>query len=135
MKNMKTAPIIDIVNPPPAVPATVDQLAALGVTPAEIEAGEKRFRSAHFGHWRITVSVSAIVEETEFAENPCPYSTKIDRSRFYPVRKAGKCREDGYCMRGVISLNGKKRRVFTSSQLFELPDGRLVNVAVLHTSK
>lgn len=120
-------PTFEILNPPSgAVPATLETLAALGVTPAEIEAGEKRFQSAHVGPWSICRSITAIVEETEFHEH------RATRKAFWPARKCGNPKSMGCDMEGTISLGGKRRHVFTSSQLFELPDGRLVDVATLH---
>ena len=125
-------PTFEILNPPAgAVPATLETLAALGVTPSDIEAGEKRFQSIHAGPWSICRSITAIVEETEF--NPSPAGiTVATRKAFYPARKCSNPRPMGYDMEGTVSLGGKRRHVFTSSQLFELPDGRLVDVATLH---
>lgn len=125
-------PTLEILNPPSgAVPATLETLAALGVTPADIAAGEKRFESVHSGPWAICLSITAIVEETEFGKSPAGI-TVVTSKAFWPARKCSNPRSMGYDMEGAISLGGKHRRVFTSSQLFELPDGRLVDVATLH---
>jgi len=40
-------------------------------------------------------------------------------------------KESGYQMEGQVSIEGKKYRAFTSSQLFERPDGSLCDVAML----
>lgn len=118
--------IIDIINPPAgAIPATREQLHALGVSDAEIDAGEKRFESRHVGAWSICASIRAIVAV-------CDYKPDTRRDRYFPARTAHDVKECGYHMEGRISLGGRKRHVFTSSQIFELPDGRLVNVAILH---
>ena len=56
----------------------------------------------------------------------------IDSSgKIYGIRKAREIKEDGYCSRGRVSVNGKKVKCFTSSKLFEREDGSLCNVAVL----
>lgn len=124
--NKHPLPVIDIVDPPHgAIPATIDQLHALGVTDAEIEAGEKRFETRHRGPWSICVSVRAIVAD-------CDYKPDTRRARFYPARTAHDMKECGYHSEGRVSFGGRKRHVFTSSQLFELPDGRLIDVAILH---
>ena len=123
----KSAPVIRMENPPSgAIPATLEQLAALGFTPEEIEAGEKRFDSVHSGPWSICRSLRGVVQRAEFGE----YHGK-KWVEFYPARKMSNPRPCGYDMEGVISLNGKKSTAFTSSQLFELPDGRLVDCAII----
>lgn len=40
-------------------------------------------------------------------------------------------RESGYAHEGRVSVGGKRRRAFTSSQLFEV-DGKLVDVGILY---
>lgn len=124
-------PIIDLENPPAgAIPATEEQLAALGVTPAEITAGEKHFATTHRGPWQITASIAAVVEHTEW--NRELIHRPATRIRFWPVRRMTNPRESGYQMEGQVSLGGRKIPAFTSSQLFELPDGRLIEIATLH---
>lgn len=100
-----------------SIPVTLEQLHALGVTDTEIEAGAKRFETVSFGPWHQCHSIRGIVQNGDTWHTP---------------RTAGKISHLGMWSEGVISLNGKKRTVFTNSQLFELPDGRLVNVAVLY---
>lgn len=126
---MKTEPIISLENPPSgAIPATPQQLAALGITPAEIEAGEKRFDSTDSGApWHVTRSLRAIVQTAEF--NPENHAKRW--ADFYPMRTMTNPRSAGYDMEGFVSLRGKKSSCFTTSQLFELPDGKLVDVAVI----
>lgn len=121
-------PVIDTTNPPAgAIPATEEQLAALGVTPAEIAAGKKRFDMTHRGPWHICTSIAAIVEHSEYGD-----FSRVTRARFWPVRRMSNPRQNGHEMEGLISIDGRKIHAFTSSQFFELPDGRLVNVATLH---
>ena len=127
---MKTTPIIDITSPPSgSIPATVDQLLALGVSPAEIEAGEKRSEMETFGPWQIITRVRGIVVSVEFDRSEFP--TRSKRFRAWPVKSMSRPREMGYDMEGKISLGGVEVRAFTSSQLFELPNGKLINCFVL----
>ena len=49
----------------------------------------------------------------------------------YGKRSLCSLKESGYQLEGKVSINNVKRRGFTSSQLFELPDGRLIDVAVI----
>lgn len=125
-------PTLDISNPPAgSIPATEAQLLALGVAPEEIAAGEKRSDSTHSGPWQICESIAAVVEWKDYVEGEHGIATTA-RACFWPVRRMHRPRSSGYAMEGWISLGGKKVPAFTGSQLFELPDGRLVNVATLH---
>jgi hypothetical protein len=54
--------------------------------------------------------------------------------RVYGWRKMHELREDGYIMRGRVSVGGKKQRAWTGSTLFERNDGSLVDVGVLWIS-
>lgn len=123
--NKHPIPVIDIVDPPHgAIPATINQLRALGVTDVEIDAGEKHFER-HIGPWNLCSSIRGVVAD-------CDDNQDSRREQFYPPRVAYDLKSCGYHAEGRISFGGRKRRVFTSSRLFELPDGRLVDVAILH---
>lgn len=127
---MKTEPVIRITNPKAgSVPATLEQLHALGVTDDEIAAGEKRLESTHVGPWHICTSLRGIVERAKFEHDS--FFVKTKWKEFYPARTLSRPRSMGFDMEGHISLNGKQVSAFTSSQIFELPDGRLIDVAVI----
>ena len=53
----------------------------------------------------------------------------------YGIRTLHDAREDGYCMRGRVKVGGNRYWAFTSSVLFERPDGSLCNVGVLCMSR
>ena len=55
-----------------------------------------------------------------------------DTATIYGVRTLLNCRESGYAHEGYVSVNGRKRRAFTSSELMQRPEGKLCSVAVLH---
>ena len=130
---MKTTPVIRIENPPAgSVPATIDQLHALGLTDEDIEAGEKRLDSTHRGPWSICTSLRGLVERAEFDGSRSGTKNWVE---FYTPRTMGEPRESGYQMEGRVSLAGRKVRAFTSSVLFELPDGRLINCGVIFACK
>ena len=115
-------PIIRLENPPAgAIPATVEQLKSLGFTQAEIDAGEKRFEHLPYGRFR------AIVERAEWGHE----NTGKAWVEFHAVRTLTDTRQNGYAMDGRVSLNGRKHSAFTTDQLFELPDGRLISAAVI----
>lgn len=50
--------------------------------------------------------------------------------KLYGVRTMSRPKESGYNMEGRVSIAGKTHSAFTSSKLFERPDGSLVDVAV-----
>jgi hypothetical protein len=118
-------PIIRLENPPAgAIPATVEQLKSLGFAQAEIDAGEKRFEHLPYGRFR------AIVELAEWKNRD---ALILEKSwvEFYAVRTLTDTRQNGYAMDGRVSLNGRKHSAFTTDQLFQLPDGRLISAAVI----
>jgi len=124
---MKINPILSYDSPTSSsVKATREDLLKLGVTEAEIEAGEKRFETETWGCYGVTRSLRAIVECGEFGE-----FSRMTWKQFYPVRTMSNPRQSGYNMEGVVSVGGRKSTCFTSSQLFELPCGKLVDVAVI----
>ena len=124
---MKTHPVLSYDNPTSgSVKATREELNKLGITNEEIEAGEKRFKHETWGCYGVTKSLKAIVETGEFGEH-----SVMTWKQFYPVRTMSNPRQSGYDMEGVVSIGGRKSTCFTSSQLFELPCGKLVDVAVI----
>jgi len=128
---MKTAPIIRLENPPcGAIPATLEQLAALGFTPAEIEAGEKRGAMELRGPWSMCSAYTAPVERAKFGDGD-GYRYGKKWVEFYAPRRMSRPRQSGYELEGRVSLAGRKLSAFTASQLFQLPDGRLVDCAVI----
>ena len=128
---MKTITIIRLENPPSgAIPATLEQLAALGFTPAEIDAGEKRGTLETRGAWGTCSAYTAPVERAEFGDGD-GYRYGKRWVEFYAPRRMSRPRQSGHELEGRVSLAGRKLSAFTASQLFQLPDGRLVDCAVI----
>jgi hypothetical protein len=127
---MKTIPIIELQNPPAgAIPATVQQLLDLGVTQEEIDSGQCRGKLDARYPWGYIVGYRAIVETSQYREE---WPRNRTYAAFYPMRQLSRPTESGYHLEGRVSRAGRKRSAFTSSQLFQLPDGRLVDVATIH---
>jgi len=123
----RTVPVLSYENPTAgSVKATRKELHRLGVTDAEIDAGEKRFDIETRGAWGVCSKLRAVVKTGEFGE----YSRML-WSQFYSMRTMSKPNQTGTCIEGYVSIRGKKSTCFTSSQLFELPCGKLVDVAVI----
>lgn len=127
---MNLTPIIDSPSPAGAIPATLEQLHALGVTDAEIAAGQKRGEIETRGSWSIICKYRAITMHSEWNESNVGTHRRT-RSQFWPARTLSNVRQSGNELEGQVSLGGTKFRGFTSTQLFELPDGKLIDVAVI----
>lgn len=54
--------------------------------------------------------------------------------KVYGMRAMNRPKESGYQQMGRVSIGGRMRKAFTSSKLFERPDGSLINVAVFIVS-
>jgi len=117
---------------PPAgrLPVTEAQLLALGITPDNIKEGEARGNHVTRGPWNITVSYTALVLENWY-DDDAGY-TKVSKTVEYGIRKMSRCKDGGYNLFGRVSVEGQTRRAFTSSNLFELEDGRLIDVATIN---
>ena len=128
MKLMKQNQLKHWVNPPSgAFPITYTELVALGVTTEEIGKGVSRGKMVSRGPWQLPVSYKAVCMSCEWGE----YSS-VTTAKAYGIRTLSAPRQEGYVLEGTVSVNGRKWRAFTSSQLFRLPDGKLVNVATIH---
>lgn len=114
---------------PGAIKLTEDQ-AKLLFTDAEIAAGVQRGNLASVGPWQIARSYQALCTSNTF--NRDKYPVEHGPLHVYGKRTLTKVRESGYALEGRVSVGGKSYRGFTSSQLFELPDGRLISVATIH---
>jgi len=80
-----------------------------------------------FGPWQIPVSYQALAISRVYPKDKSyPESITI-----YGNRTLSKTKESGYDLEGQVSIDGKKKRGFTSSVLFEV-EGKLHEVAVIH---
>ena len=96
-----------------------------------IDSGEKRGEMKTYGPWNIVRSYKALCCTATWT--PKKYGTShVDEYTLYGDRTMTHPKQSGYCLEGRVSINGQNRSAFTSSILFELPDGKLVSVAVIH---
>lgn len=101
-------------------------------TPDQISsADEIRGELKTYGMWQIPVSYKALCTSNNWPEQENGITSSGPVSVF-GVRVLSGCRQSGYELEGRVSVDGKRYRGFTSSQLFELPNGRLINVATIH---
>jgi hypothetical protein len=83
-----------------------------------------------FGPWQIPLSYTALCTSNTF--NQDVYPVEHGPLHVYGKRTLSRPRETGYQLEGAVSIGGRKLRGFTSSQLFELPNGKLISAATIH---
>jgi hypothetical protein len=105
-----------------AVPITEDQWRQF--MGSELE--DRHCKMEAVGYWSVPVKYTAIAVSYTWKNN------FMDTITLYGERTMSSLKRCGYDMEGRVFVDGKKFRGFTSSQLFELPDGRLLDVAVIH---
>ena len=86
--------------------------------------GEVRGEITSRGPWQIISTYKALAISGRTWEN--------EPLKVFGMRTLSGCRESGYDLEGKVSIGGKSYRGFTSSVLFQMPDGKLVNVAAIH---
>jgi hypothetical protein len=84
------------------------------------------------GPWSVPVRYSAPAVTVTWASTP--YAA-METITLWGRRTMSDPRESGYVLEGRASLGGAKRTCFTSSQMFRLPDGRLLETATIHCRK
>ncbi len=108
-------------------PLTEEQAKAI-FTQADIAAGQKRGELKTFGPWHQPLTYKALACSQDFEAPGKPMTVLGERT-------LTKVRESGHELEGRISVAGKSYRGFTSSCLFELPNGTLVDCAIIHVCK
>ena len=97
----------------------------------DVKAGASRGRLKTTGQWQLPVSFTALATTQLFhGENGA--LRKNAGLLVFGVRTLSRVHQSGYALEGRISVLGKSFRGFTSSQLFELPDGRLLSADTIH---
>lgn len=120
---------IKILKPDCAIKISKDIALLLGI---DITKDEIRAEYKTYGPWNIVVSYEALCISNEYNETgifPEKVSTEI-----YGKRKLSKIKESGYCLNGYVSVNGEKRKAYTSDILFDV-EGKLINVATINLIK
>jgi hypothetical protein len=127
----KTLLPLTIDNPPAgAIKITSRELLAFGIPQTALDAGEMRGDLKTIGMWHIPVSYRALAMSCVW-DNSAGY-TVTKSATIYGVRTLADCKQSGHELEGRISIAGKRVRGFTSSQLFEIENGKLVNIATIH---
>lgn len=116
---------------PGSLKLTEEHVKALGFTPEQIAHGEIRGELKTVGMWQIPVTYKALCTSNNWNEDQSGI-THSGPVHVFGVRVLSAVRQSGHELEGRVSLNGRKYRGFTSSQLFELPNGKLISVATIH---
>lgn len=119
---MKLTPLT-LAAEPGCVPITEAQWLAYVSQSLEDQNGEMKT----YGSWQLPVRFIAPCLSYEWGD----YSS-IKSVTLYGKRTMGKLKESGYHLEGHLSVGGAKVSGFTSSQLFKLPNGRLLETATIH---
>lgn len=95
-----------------------------------ISEGERRGEIKTRGPWSIISSYRSLCITSTWKD--VGYSKYVDEYTIYGDRQLSNPRQSGYDLEGYVSVEGKKLSAFTSSILFELPDGILIDVGCIH---
>lgn len=109
-----------------AIKITETQLASF-----DIQAEDARGDLETFGPWHLPIRFRALAVSYVFSPNHWAETVTLTVT-LYGLRTMYHLRQSGYCLEGRVSVGGHKRRGFTSSQLWELPDGRLIQTEIIH---
>ena len=115
---------------PYAAPLLTQEQADLLFTKEQQESGEIRGELQTVGPWQVARSYRALCTANLWPETNS--ITSHGPLHVYGFRTLSNVRQSGYELEGRVSVNGKSYRGFTSSQLFTLPNGKLINVATIH---
>ena len=128
MKNKMFALVIQ--NPDVAIQIESKKLLEFGIPQSALDAGEMKGELKTVGMWHIPVSYRALCVSSVW-DNSKGYTVRTSET-IYGMRTLSKPTQSGYELEGRVSVNGRKVRGFTSSQLFQLENGKLVNIATIH---
>jgi hypothetical protein len=120
---------IKILNPDCAIKLSKDNAIYLGI---DITKDEIRANYETYGPWNIIKSFEALCISNEY-DNSTMF-TKIASTEIYGKRKLSNIKQSGYCLNGYVSVNGEKRKAYTSDILFDV-EGKLINVATINLIK
>ncbi len=112
---------------------TIDQATSL-FAPTEIHNGQMRGESEFNGEGHILSRHVALATTHEWKEGPTGLRPAGPLTIY--GKRALHCSqpcEQG--LEGVVCVEGKQFRAYTSRVYFELPDGRLIDCAILHVCK
>lgn len=124
-------PLFILPYEPGAVKLTLEQ-ARLIFSEAEIQAGHQNANIQHVGPWNVPFAYTALCTSNTWAPDVSTYLARRGPLHVYGKRTLTRPQQSGYQLEGRVSIGGKRYRAFTSSQLFELPDGRLIDAATIH---
>jgi hypothetical protein len=129
---MKSKPVLSLVEQSPGTFIVPPELVNELFTSEEILKGESRLTVKTVGSWQVPVSAFGLVVSFDHEASKKAQGQPLF---VYGKRTLTNWKQCGYEAEGKVSINGKKRRAFTSSKLFRLPDNSLLSAQVLHLGK
>lgn len=91
------------------------------------ELGDCRGHLETMGPWQLPVRFKAPAVSVTWGA-----FSAMETITLYGWRTLTDLQQSGYALDGRCSIGGRKRSAFTSSQLWQLPDGQLIETAVIH---
>ena len=125
----ETKPIMVLAYTPGAIKLTNEQAALLFTKEQLASCDNIHGKLKTFGPWGIPINYQALCTSNVWSE---AFPHEHGPLYVYGQRTLNNVRQSGYELEGRVSVAGRKWRGFTSSQMFELPNGRLINVATIH---
>ena len=123
---------IEISNPGYSIVLTSEQFEQLGIDTSQ---DEIRLDVKTFGCWQIPVSVTGLCVECFWEKKPEDYRPHVAKIIIHGQRTMSKVSQGGYELDGIVSVDGVKRRCYTSSMIFETETGHLINVGTINLVK
>lgn len=116
----------------PGVYLLTAEQAALLFTEEQIQKRDSvRGEIETYGPWHIIKSYTALATTHDWKDGPtCRLAD--GPLTIFGKRKLSKTSPIGHQLEGTVHVKGGRYRAFTSSQLFQLPSGDLIDVAILH---
>ena len=81
------------------------------------------------GPWQVPVKFVALTASYTWKNNG--YGEFIESVTLYGKRTLCRVKEGSYNLEGIVSINGKKKSGYSSSVMFQLPDGQLYEVGTI----
>lgn len=107
------------------VKITAETAKKLGI---DINTDQQSGKIEQVGPWGIIKSFTALCIKRHYDDKSM--FTKVKSIDLIGIRKMGEITQQGYGIKGRVSVGGKKAQAWDTSQLFEV-DGKLIDVACI----
>ena len=122
---MKSKKLI-INNPDVAIKLTKEQFKVFNIDTSK----DTHLNTEHSGVWQQIAKCSGLCMSATWDKSSM-FARKTE-AVIYGNRTMSDIRSGGYELEGRVSIDGKKYTCFTSSQLFDTPEGKTIEVGIIH---